>query len=91
MGGQATRWQTSNRWVRASSAATFLEGACLHSCTNGKGRRYLPGRSPLGRAESLKGATMPDGQTLKGVDHPDGPTFEEWLKSEGRGEDGENE
>jgi uncharacterized protein YjbI with pentapeptide repeats len=45
----------------------------------------------LDQAESLKGATMPDGQTLKGVDHPDGPTFEEWLKSEGRGEDGENE
>jgi hypothetical protein len=35
----------------------FLEGACLHSCTNGKGGRYLPpgpspsrqGRDPDGR------------------------------------------
>jgi uncharacterized protein YjbI with pentapeptide repeats len=45
----------------------------------------------LDQAESLQGATMPDGQTLKSVDHPEGPTFEEWLKSKGRGEDGENE
>jgi hypothetical protein len=33
---------------------------------------------------------MPDGQILKGADNPDGPTFEEWLKSKGSGEDGEN-
>jgi hypothetical protein len=44
----------------------------------------------LDQAESLKGATMPDGQTLKSVDHPDGPTFEEWLKSKGSEEDREN-
>jgi hypothetical protein len=38
----------------------------------------------------LEGATMPDGQILKSEDNPDGPTFEEWLKSQGRKEDGEN-
>jgi uncharacterized protein YjbI with pentapeptide repeats len=45
----------------------------------------------LRRAKSLKGATMPDGQPLKSANNPDGPTFEEWLKSQGRKEDGENE
>jgi uncharacterized protein YjbI with pentapeptide repeats len=44
----------------------------------------------LRATNSLEGATMPDGQTLKSDDNPDGPTFEEWLKSKGRGEDGEN-
>jgi pentapeptide repeat protein len=44
----------------------------------------------LADCESLEGATMPDGQTLYGEPSPDGPTFEEWLKSKGRGEDGEN-
>jgi len=44
----------------------------------------------LDQAESLEGTTMPDGQTLKSADHPDGPTFEEWRKSKGRREDGEN-
>ena len=43
----------------------------------------------IDQAESLEGTTMPDGQTLKSADHPDGPTFEEWLKSKGRREDGE--
>jgi hypothetical protein len=33
---------------------------------------------------------MPNGQTLKSDDNPDGPTFEEWLKSTGREEDGES-
>jgi uncharacterized protein YjbI with pentapeptide repeats len=42
----------------------------------------------LDQAPSLKGATMPDGRVLKDVTAPDGPTFEEWLKSKGRGEDG---
>jgi hypothetical protein len=49
----------------------------------------------LAAAESLAGATMPDGQILKGDTNPDGPTFEGWLKlreleSKGRGEDGQN-
>jgi hypothetical protein len=43
----------------------------------------------LTAAKSLEGATMPDGQILKSDDNPDGPTFEEWLKSKGRAEDGE--
>ena len=42
----------------------------------------------LEQARSLRGATMPDGQVLKSDDNPDGPAFEEWLKSEGRREDG---
>ena len=59
-GGQATQWQTSSRWVRRSSAPTLLEGACLHSCTNGKGRYLLPldGR-PLGRARTPMGDPGP--------------------------------
>jgi len=45
----------------------------------------------LTAAGSLKGATMPDGQTLKSDKMPHGPTFEEWLKDkEGRGENREN-
>jgi hypothetical protein len=44
----------------------------------------------LSEARTLEGATMPDGQVLKSADNPDGPTFEEWRKSKGRGEDGEN-
>ena len=44
----------------------------------------------LSAAWSLVGATMRDGQTLKSAANPDGPTFEEWLKSKGSGEDGEN-
>jgi hypothetical protein len=43
----------------------------------------------LSAASSLEGTTMPDGQTLQGDVVP-GPTFEEWLKSKGHGEDGEN-
>jgi uncharacterized protein YjbI with pentapeptide repeats len=45
----------------------------------------------LSAASSLEGATMPDGQTLKSTTNPDGPIFEDWLKSQGRKEDGENE
>jgi hypothetical protein len=45
----------------------------------------------LTAAKSLEDATMPDGQILQGDAAPDGPTFEEWLKSQGRKEDGENE
>ena len=38
----------------------------------------------LATAESLEGATMPDGQILKSDNNPDGPTFEEWLESKDR-------
>jgi uncharacterized protein YjbI with pentapeptide repeats len=44
----------------------------------------------LDKAESLEGATMPDGQVLRSNDNPNRPTFEEWLKSKGREENGEN-
>lgn len=44
----------------------------------------------LAEAKSLEGATMPDGQRLRSDWDPDKPTFEEWLKSKGRGEDAEN-
>jgi uncharacterized protein YjbI with pentapeptide repeats len=47
-------------------------------------------KEQLREAESLAGATMPDGQVLKGPESPNGPTFTEWLKSRGRGEAGEN-
>ena len=40
----------------------------------------------LDQAESLVGATMPDGTILKDDSHPNRPTFEEWRKSqEGQG------
>ena len=48
-------------------------------------------KEQLSAARSLEGATMPDGQILRSDDNPDGPTFEEWLKSKGRKEHGENE
>jgi uncharacterized protein YjbI with pentapeptide repeats len=44
----------------------------------------------LAEAYSLEGATMPDGQTLKSGDNPTGSTFNEWLKSKGRGKSGLN-
>jgi uncharacterized protein YjbI with pentapeptide repeats len=42
-------------------------------------------------AKTLAGATMPDGQTLRGDKRPNGPTFEDWLKSKDRAEDGQND
>lgn len=47
-------------------------------------------KEQLAACESLKGATMPDGQRLKSDHNPDGPTFKKWLKSKDRGEDREN-
>jgi hypothetical protein len=44
----------------------------------------------LAAAKSLTAATMPDGRVLKGHMTPNGPTFNEWRKSKGRGEAGEN-
>ena len=41
-------------------------------------------------ANSLERTTMPDGQVLRSDVNPKGPTFEDWLKSSSRGEDGEN-
>jgi hypothetical protein len=45
----------------------------------------------LEQAKSLEGATMPDRRVLKGEDNPDGLTFEEWLKTKGSGENGQDD
>jgi len=46
----------------------------------------------LGEARTLKGATMPDGQTLESYYNPDWPTFEDWLKDKkAQGKDEKNE
>ena len=47
-------------------------------------------KKQLRDAESLQGATMPDGQKLRTDDNPDGPTLEEWLKSKNRRKNGED-
>jgi hypothetical protein len=47
-------------------------------------------KEQLAKCKLLKGATMPDGRTLKSDTTPEGLTFEDWFKSTGRGEDGEN-
>jgi hypothetical protein len=78
----------------------YLRGAYLREAylrwADLKGARGWT-KERLREANSLDGATMPDGQILKDADgpdgptfedEPDGPTFEEWLKSKGRGEDG---
>jgi Pentapeptide repeats (8 copies) len=67
---------------------TDLRGADLRGA-NLKGARGWTAED-LRAAKHLEGATMPDGQTLKSAANPDGPTFDEWLKSQGRREDGEN-
>jgi len=76
------------RLINADLTGADLTGADLTGAdlTGAKGTTI----EQVEQAKSLKGATMPDGQILKSDDHPDGPTFEEWLKSKGRGEDGEN-
>jgi len=59
------------------------------------GKSYEEGEASLRveqltAARSLKGATMPDGQTLKSDKMPHRPTYEEWLTDkEGRGENRE--
>jgi uncharacterized protein YjbI with pentapeptide repeats len=45
----------------------------------------------LTAADTLKGATMPDGRTLRSNKMPNRPTFEEWLQSQGPEEGTENE
>jgi uncharacterized protein YjbI with pentapeptide repeats len=44
----------------------------------------------LAAVRSSEGATMPDGQILKSDDNPNRPSLEDWLKSEGRRQDGNN-
>jgi uncharacterized protein YjbI with pentapeptide repeats len=77
----------------ADLSSAYLSGADLTDAnltdadlTDAKGWT----REQLSAARSLEGATMPDGQILRSDDNPDGPTFEEWLKSKGREEEGEN-
>jgi uncharacterized protein YjbI with pentapeptide repeats len=84
----------------ANLRGAYLRGAYLREAylrwADLKGARGWT-KERLREANSLDGATMPDGQILKDADgpdgptfedEPDGPTFEEWLKSKGRGEDG---
>ena len=78
----------------ADLSSAYLRGADLTDAgltdanlTDAKGWN----REQLRAARSLKGATMPDGQTLKSDTMPHQPTYEEWLKDkEGRGENREN-
>jgi uncharacterized protein YjbI with pentapeptide repeats len=76
-----------NHLVPTNLADANLSGADLSGA-------YLTGTKlapeQLAVCKSLEGATMPDGQILKSDENPKGPTFEAWLKSKGRGEDGEN-
>ena len=68
----------STRLVGTDLRGAHLNGVVLHdanlSGVTGKNAEQLEGQS-----SSLKGAIMPDGQK-----------YEDWLKSKGRGEDGEN-
>jgi uncharacterized protein YjbI with pentapeptide repeats len=77
----------ANLWHANLSGADLAKADLWHAnLTDARGVTY----EQLAQALSLAGATMPDGQILKRNDNPDGPTFEEWLKSKGRGEDREN-
>jgi Pentapeptide repeats (8 copies) len=71
---------------------TFLQGADLLGANLQEANLYganLKGAKVTDEERaitlSLQDATMPDGRTLKGALTPDGPTFEDWLKSQGRG------
>jgi hypothetical protein len=68
---------------RADLSGADLSGASLTyaDLTDTKGVT----EKQLAECEALEGATMPDKKTLYGEFSPDGPTFEEWLKSKGRG------
>ena len=63
-----------------------LSHARLRNATLTSARGWT--ETQLADAKTLEGATMPDGQILKGPDNPDRPAFEQWLKSNGSGEDG---
>ena len=87
------RFNSGARMIRALLAGADLSGADL---TNAElsGADLTNARiteEQLREAESLEGATMPDGQTLRSDNNPNGPTFEDWLKSKGSKEDGKNE
>jgi uncharacterized protein YjbI with pentapeptide repeats len=76
-----------------ASIMTSAEGGSLTGA-NLKGANLCRAKltdKQLAECKSLEGATMPDGQILQGDEVPDGPTFEDWRKSQGRKENGENE
>jgi hypothetical protein len=74
-------------WSGADLLDTDLSGANLHGANLRGAQNWTV--EQLTTAKSLEEAIMPDGQILKGDRTPDGPTFEDWLKSKGRGEDKE--
>jgi hypothetical protein len=67
----------------ANLSGASLSGADLSGANLFEARGWT--ENQLSEARTLRGATMPDGQILQGDEVPDGPTFEEWLKSQGRG------
>jgi uncharacterized protein YjbI with pentapeptide repeats len=71
------------RLVGADLRGAHLDGAILHDANlSGANLRDATGKTAEqldGQASSLEGAIMPNGQK-----------YEDWLKSKGRGEDGEN-
>jgi uncharacterized protein YjbI with pentapeptide repeats len=75
----------SNAWLRhADLSGAKLSNARLRH-TNLSSTRGLTDEQ-IAAARTLEGTTMPDGQILKSKDNPDGPTFEDWLKSRGKGD-----
>jgi uncharacterized protein YjbI with pentapeptide repeats len=72
----------------ANLSGSILSGAILREADLSHAKGVA--KEQLSAASALEGATMPDGQTLKSATNPVGPTFEDWLKSKGSGEDGEN-
>jgi len=80
---------------RANLIDAYLREADLSRANLSEARGWT--EDQLTEASTLVGATMPDGQILQGIPDgqtlqgdavPDRPTFEEWLKSSGRKEDG---
>ena len=73
-----------DRGARVSGAD--LDGANLSGANLSGVRGWT--EEQLRAAESLRGATMPDGQTLRNSETPNRPTFEAWLKDKkSHGED----
>jgi NADH:ubiquinone oxidoreductase subunit 6 (subunit J) len=72
----------------AELSGTDLSGADLSGANLWGAKCWA--KKQLREAESLHGATMPDGQTLKSDGNPDGSTLEEWLKSKNRRKNGED-
>jgi hypothetical protein len=73
----------------ANLSGAFLSGAFLSGAFLSDAREWTV--EQLTAARSLEGTIMPDGQTLRDDRIPIRPTFEAWLKSKDRGEDGKNE